>query len=711
VSALISDDKDSDNNRDETDGPAASQEEIKWYSLPPVDALAGPALPMAPINIESPVTNTPPSNHFNLGMSLSYYDGVGNAETVVYKGVMPDGLTHTIHHADGTRLQVHNAYLRLKLQADLSNIPKTPFDYCKEVGQGIMKEEAKALARPCILTPVQQELMDWHHRLYHLSFAKIFRLAEQGHLPKRLMDCKDALPLCVACQFGTAHCRPWQTKGKASGSIHCPDHILPGNGVSTDQIVSAQPGLIPQMSGFLTSRHIWGCTTFCNHVSDFIYVHLMQDFTAKETILAVKAFKKVMAQANCFVKHYHTNIGAFAHKGFLNEFDCKDQKITFCAIGSHHQNGIIQNKNKMLTLSACTLLLHGICMWPQMINTMFWPFAFKAAAERHNCLSINKDGLTPTVILHDVLVDAIPVKTYHTHFCPVYFLDACTQSAGGPGPPKWEPHSCIGVYLGHSPFYAKSVALVFNPCTGRVSPQYHVIFDDTFLTVLYMNAGTEPLHWKDLLKYSFEKATDEDFNLAQEWMSMTDKMPDQVSMPMAGGRITNPFVIVMETQPTNNPVGSTTSNGPTPPPDSSRNQNSNATKVSKGGNKHTSAKVSLLSNAAANLKSKTCRTAPPDDVMANNTRDDFGPLAPPKPSTQNNLLMPQRVNLHESGLWRLPQLKEQVELKGKQQAKANVTWAKKLPTVIALFTLFSLVSDFCVQMPSNPIPPTASFTE
>ncbi len=69
-----------------------------------------------------------------------------------------------------------------------------------------------------------------------------------------------------------------------------------------------------------------------------------------------------------------------------------------------------------------------------MIDTMFWPFAFKAAAERHNCLSINKDGSTPTSILHDIAVEAIPVKKFHTLFCPVYVLDACAQSAGGPGP-------------------------------------------------------------------------------------------------------------------------------------------------------------------------------------------------------------------------------------------------------------------------------------
>ncbi len=313
-------------------------------------------------------------------------------------------------------------------------------------------------------------------------------------MPKRLLVCKGKLPLCVACQFGAAHCRLWRLKKDGSGSIRRPEHVKPGDGVSMDQVVLAQPGLIPQMSGFLTSRQIWGYTTCCDHLSDYVYVHLMRNFTVDENFLAVNAFEKVLAQAQRFVKHYHADNGAFAHKAFLDKVNRKDKKITFCAVGAHHQNGIIKNKNKMLTLSVQTLLLHGIRMWPEMIDTMFWPFAFKAAAERHNCLLLNSDGLTPNAFLHGISLNAIPVKTYHMMFCPVCILDARSQSAGGPGPPKWKPQSCIGVYLGHSPFHAGSVALVFNSRTGWVSPQYHVVFDDTFSTVPYMNAGTEPPH-------------------------------------------------------------------------------------------------------------------------------------------------------------------------------------------------------------------------
>ena len=90
--------------------------------------------------------------------------------------------------------------------------------------------------------------------------------------------------------------------------------------------------------------------TFYNHV--FIYMHLMCDFMVSKTILAMKTFKKVLAQANQTVKHYHADNVAFAHKGFLNEVDRKDQRITFCTKGAHHKNGIIKNKNKMLTLPA-----------------------------------------------------------------------------------------------------------------------------------------------------------------------------------------------------------------------------------------------------------------------------------------------------------------------------------------------------------------------
>jgi hypothetical protein len=63
------------------------------------------------------------------------------------------------------------------------------------------------------------------------------------------------------------------------------------------------------MAGFLTNKQIWGCTTFIDHISDYIYVHLMKDFTIMETVLAKLAFKKSCTKADCSVKHYQDDNG------------------------------------------------------------------------------------------------------------------------------------------------------------------------------------------------------------------------------------------------------------------------------------------------------------------------------------------------------------------------------------------------------------------
>ena len=138
-------------------------------------------------------------------MNLDYKDGKGNNEAVVYEGESANGLLHIIRRKTGAKLVVPDSNLEHLHQISLSNLPSTPLDYCKEVGKGLTKEEAQRLARPRTLTPLQQELMSWHHRLYHLPFRHIMMLAKLGILPKRLLDCKDKIPLCVACQFGCAH--------------------------------------------------------------------------------------------------------------------------------------------------------------------------------------------------------------------------------------------------------------------------------------------------------------------------------------------------------------------------------------------------------------------------------------------------------------------------------------------------------------------------
>jgi hypothetical protein len=70
--------------------------------------------------------------------------------------------------------------------------------------------------------------------------------------------------------------------------------------------------------------------------------------------------------------------------------------------------------------------------------------------------------------------------------------------------PKWEPQAQMGLYIGRSPSHshAANVALIFNPRTGHVSPQFHVIFDDDFTKVPYLRTATIPPYRADLVHAS-----------------------------------------------------------------------------------------------------------------------------------------------------------------------------------------------------------------
>jgi hypothetical protein len=66
--------------------------------------------------------------------------------------------------------------------------------------------------------------------------------------------------------------------------------------------------------------------------------------------------------------------------------------------------------------------------------------------------------------------------------------------------------------VGHSPSHTGSDTLVLNPHTG------HVVFDDLYSTVSYMEKSEVPPNWAYLVENSREKVTEEDYNLAKMWL-------------------------------------------------------------------------------------------------------------------------------------------------------------------------------------------------
>ena len=84
-----------------------------------------------------------------------------------------------------------------------------------------------------------------------------------------------------------AHRRPWRHKSSTTptgGVLRSADITKPGQRVGTDQIVWAQPGLVPKEKGQMTRARIRGATVFVYYASCWVKLHLIQDATGDSTL-------------------------------------------------------------------------------------------------------------------------------------------------------------------------------------------------------------------------------------------------------------------------------------------------------------------------------------------------------------------------------------------------------------------------------------------
>ena len=101
-----------------------------------------------------------------------------------------------------------------------------------------------------------------------------------------------------------------------------------------DHLVSAQPGLIPQITGNLTGQRINGATVILDHYSNNVYVYLMRNLTLDETLLAKHAYERFLFSIGVTAKAYHADNGRFADQGFQDDCNLCNQVVTFCGVES-----------------------------------------------------------------------------------------------------------------------------------------------------------------------------------------------------------------------------------------------------------------------------------------------------------------------------------------------------------------------------------------
>ena len=126
-------------------------------------------------------------------------------------------------------------------------------------------------------------------------------------------------------------------------------------------------------------------------------------------------------------------------------------------------------------------MLHVAYHWPQRALIKLWPMAINYAVWVFNHLPHKDIGMCPDKMWSQSHTTHDDLRQAHVWGCPVYVLEPALQD--GKKIPKWEPRACCGMFLGFSQVHSLLVALVLNVSTGKISAQYHVVFDDKFSTV------------------------------------------------------------------------------------------------------------------------------------------------------------------------------------------------------------------------------------
>ena len=433
-------------------------------------------------------------------------------------------------YADRVEWHVDNDHL-LNLEYDSSFLPRLPMFPAGQSEPTLKAFFSVFHQTNQNLSPWKKLWLKWHVRLNHLSFSHVKSLGSRGYLDKKALSLSDVNvndpPMCRACKHG----RQTRTPDGSTITTKNPDCIgnlkkeklTPGQTVFCDQLESRVRGRLLHTAGREPeSEKFCGTTVFCDAASGYIHVEHQVTLNASDTINSKLAFERKAMELGVSVSSYHTDNGIFKSQAFTNEIVNNHQSIRFSGVGAKWQNGAAEGAIGLVSAKARTLMLHADLMWPEAKDDSLWPLAVSHAAHLYNHTPNELTGISPAEVFTQTQDDYKTLRNAHPWGCPVYVLEPKLTSAGGKIP-KWQPRSRRAQFVGISPNHAEDIALVRNLNTGRLSPQFHVVFDEWFETC-YSSESAEPSNWADMCIYSKDFATvfDESMDppdLADEWLT------------------------------------------------------------------------------------------------------------------------------------------------------------------------------------------------
>jgi hypothetical protein len=207
----------------------------------------------------------------------------------------------------------------------------------------------------------------------------------------------------------------------------------------------------------LTRDRLRVATIFVDNFSNYSYVHLQESTTSASTMEAKIAFELLAASYGVKILHCRGENGRFADNMWRQDVIQKSQRLSFCGVGTHHQNGCAEKRIRDLQDQARTSIIHANRRWPEAIDARLWPYALRAANEAIINTPFTGQDSTPLALFARTQMSPY-LHDQNLFGFPVYVLDGRLQS--GSKIDKWAMRSRLGIYVGKSAQHSQLVGLV-----------------------------------------------------------------------------------------------------------------------------------------------------------------------------------------------------------------------------------------------------------
>ena len=192
------------------------------------------------------------------------------------------------------------------------------------------------------------------------------------------------------------------------------------------------------------------------------------------------------------ISSYTADNGVFKTNKFMSHIREHNQKLSYCGVNANDKNGAAERAIQKVSEYARAIILYAACHWDQEVTSELWSTAVDYVMYLYNNL-LNEQEISSADLFSEFTMPRYTLRDCHIWGCSVYVLDLAL--AAGKKLPRWQPCSRRGIFLESSPVHSSDLPLILNLRIGKISPQYHVVFDNNFTTVCSRPEYTNPPWW------------------------------------------------------------------------------------------------------------------------------------------------------------------------------------------------------------------------